>query len=603
MKHPGGLHSLRGKLNLLIIGIILVISAGLMSIAYYVFCQRVDDSYNERLQRAAEACSNNVDPYNVENIWNAITSEPFQEAYDRAKASGDESILRTWMDTQPSYFYLNNEDDEKETQAELTDEQAEEPENQEQTADDENMLTLYDDYEMIIDSLQAIKDYLGIDSAYLQIDIDGATYNIADPEENLFYLGTQEIPLEVFDAYEDNSRIPPTVYKSEFGWLCTAIEPICNFETGEAFAIAGVDINMTDIVKERYAFLTNSLIFVLLQTIIAIAVSMLLMDRIAVRPLRQLAEAATGFAAEDHVFTEDDVIQLNIRSRDEIGDLYREIQSMQSRIVSYTENLTRVTAEKERVSTELRTASQIQEAMLPHIFPPFPNRTEFDLYASMDPAKEVGGDFYDFFLIDEDHLALVIADVSDKGVPAALFMMSAKILINYRAQQGGSPAEILNAVNAEICKNNKSRMFVTVWLGILTLSTGALICTNAGHENPIIRGQDGVYRVLKDKHGMVLGALQRAKYTDYELQLQPGDAVFVYTDGVPEANNTAGEFYSMERLEKTLNTLGGCNPQGVLKGIRADVDAFAGDAQQFDDLTMLCLEYRGSKTVETTEEL
>ena len=603
MKHPGGLHSLRGKLNLLIIGIILVISAGLMSIAYYVFCQRVDDSYNERLQRAAEACSNNVDPYNVENIWNAITSEPFQEAYERAKAAGDESILRAWMDTQPSYFYLYNEDDEEETQAELTDEQAEEPENQEQTADDENMLTLYDDYEMIIDSLQAIKDYLGIDSAYLQIDIDGATYNIADPEENLFYLGTQEIPLEVFDAYEDNSSIPPTVYKSEFGWLCTAIEPIRDFETGEAFAIAGVDINMTDIVKERYAFLTNSLIFVLLQTVIAIAVSMLLMDRIAVRPLRQLAEAATGFAAEDHVFTEDDVIQLNIRSRDEIGDLYREIQSMQSRIVSYTENLTRITAEKERVSTELRTASQIQEAMLPHIFPPFPNRTEFDLYASMDPAKEVGGDFYDFFLIDEDHLALVIADVSDKGVPAALFMMSAKILINYRAQQGGSPAEILNAVNAEICKNNKSRMFVTVWLGILTLSTGALICTNAGHENPIIRGQDGVYRVLKDKHGMVLGALQRAKYTDYELQLQPGDAVFVYTDGVPEANNTAGEFYGMERLEKTLNTLGGCNPQGVLKGIRADVDAFAGDAQQFDDLTMLCLEYRGSKTVETTEEL
>jgi sigma-B regulation protein RsbU (phosphoserine phosphatase) len=289
------------------------------------------------------------------------------------------------------------------------------------------------------------------------------------------------------------------------------------------------------------------------------------------------------------------VIQLNLRTNDEISDLYHEIQSMESRIVDYTDHLTRVTAEKERVSTELRTASQIQESMLPHIFPAFPEREDFDLYASMTPAKEVGGDFYDFFLIDDSHLALLIADVSDKGVPAALFMMSAKILINYRAQEGGSPSEILNAVNAQICKNNKSKMFVTVWLGILDLNTGLLTCTNAGHEYPVLRGQDGRFRVFKDKHGLVLGAMARTRYRDYEIQMMPGDAIFVYTDGVPEANNTDGEFYGMERMEEALNQMADRDPKGILQGVKEDVETFTGEAMQFDDLTMLCLEYRGKQ--------
>ena len=231
--------------------------------------------------------------------------------------------------------------------------------------------------------------------------------------------------------------------------------------------------------------------------------------------------------------------------------------------------------------------------MLPNIFPAFPNRSEFDLYASMTPAKEVGGDFYDFFLIDDNHLAVLIADVSDKGVPAALFMMSSKILLNYRAQMGGTPSEILSAVNAQICQNNKSKMFVTVWLGILDLQTGVLSCANAGHEYPVIRGADGVFRLFKDKHGLVVGAMERSRYQDYEIRMQPGDAVFVYTDGVPEANNAAGEFYGIERMEATLNRISEHDPQSILLQMKADVDAFTGDAKQFDDVTMLCLEYKG----------
>ena len=243
--------------------------------------------------------------------------------------------------------------------------------------------------------------------------------------------------------------------------------------------------------------------------------------------------------------------------------------------------------------TELHMATDIQASMLPHIFPPYPERSEFSLYASMDPAREVGGDFYDFFLVDDDHLAVLIADVSDKGIPAALFMMSTKILINYRARQGGTPAEILTDINAQIARDNDSQMFVTIWMGILDVHTGILTCTNAGHEYPAVCGADGVFRIFRDKHGMCVGAMDNVRYRDYELRMDPGDKIFVYTDGVPDAINSAGEFYGLERLEAALNRLAGEDPEQVLQGIRTDVDAFTKGEGQFDDLTMLCFEYKG----------
>lgn len=243
--------------------------------------------------------------------------------------------------------------------------------------------------------------------------------------------------------------------------------------------------------------------------------------------------------------------------------------------------------------TELQMAAGIQESVIPHVFPPFPERKEFELYASMTPAREVGGDYYDFVMVDEDHLAVLIADVSDKGTPAALFMMSTKNLINYRTRQGGTPAEILTDVNAHVSRDNTANMFVTVWMGILDLKTGVLTCTNAGHENPAVCGPDGVFRIFPDKHGLVLGVMPKVKYRDYELKMAPGSKVFVYTDGVPDATNKAGERYGTDRLEAALNRTAGAGPEEILQRIHADVDAFVGRAKQFDDLTMLCLEYKG----------
>ena len=252
--------------------------------------------------------------------------------------------------------------------------------------------------------------------------------------------------------------------------------------------------------------------------------------------------------------------------------------------------------------TELNMGTEIQANTLPSVFPPFPDRHEFDIYASMTPAKEVGGDFYDFFLVDDDHLAIVIADVSGKGVPAALFMMSSKILINDHALIGGTPSEILERVNRAVYANNKAHMFVTVWLGILEISTGKLVTSSAGHEYPIIN-VNGKYEIFKDKHGLAIGAMPNSKYKDMEITLKSGDQIFVYTDGVAEATNANKQLFGTDRTVEALNNLPqGISQQEVLEGVKKAVDGFVKGAPQFDDLTMVGLRYFGNDVKENSEE-
>ena len=262
-------------------------------------------------------------------------------------------------------------------------------------------------------------------------------------------------------------------------------------------------------------------------------------------------------------------------------------------IMSKQKKLTETSA---RIGTELALAEKIQEDMLPNLFPAFPERSEFDLYASMNPAKEVGGDFYDFFMVDDDHLGLVIADVSGKGIPAAMFMMFSKNIIANNTMLGKSPAQALMDANNAICANNSEEMFVTVWLGVFEISTGKLIAANAGHEYPALMTPDGKFELYKDKHGLVIGGMEGAKYKDYEILLEPGAKLFVYTDGVPEATNSSEELFGTERLVEALNVMGDSKPKKLLEGIRCAVDDFVKEAEQFDDLTMLCLEYKGTET-------
>ena len=317
-----------------------------------------------------------------------------------------------------------------------------------------------------------------------------------------------------------------------------------------------------------------------------------------IKPVTKITEEASRFARENE--TAEKKLTDSIRGQDEIGVLAQSIDRMEEQITDYVRHLTAVTAEKERISTELNVARRIQADMLPSVFPAFPDHDDFDIFASMTPAKEVGGDFYDFFLVDEDHLAMVMADVSGKGVPAALFMVITKTLIKNRAQMGDSPADILYHVNNQLCDGNESDMFVTVWLAILELSTGKGIAANAGHEHPVLCRKGGRYELVVYRHSMAVAAMEDITFKEHGFELHPGDRIFVYTDGVPEATNAKNELFGTERMLEALNRDPSAAPEEQLKAVRESVDEFVGEAPQFDDMTMLGFCYNGPSGQEKT---
>ena len=568
--------SLAVKMNLVTTGMILLVAGGLLLISYIVQGRRVTAMYYNRVETAATNAADLVDPDLLRSFRDKVLSEEFSTVRDAALSAGNPDIVKNYLESQPSYYY-----------EELRSEEA----NSGEGIDHYESLAF--DYEVLSYDMRVARSGAVVTDVYIQYDKDGVTRNLVDPNEDFLYLGSIEEELPEFAAMEDNGYFPATVHKSRYGWLCSAYVPIKDTETGEAIAVVGADVDMNTIMQARKEFLVNSIIFVLLLTGLCILLNIFLIRRLAVDPLKKLTDAACGFAAVDREYTKDDIIHVDIKSNDEIGDLYHEIQEMQSRIVDYTGRMTTYAAEQSRIGTELELANRIQMSILPEVGPEIKDRKEFLLRASMTPAKEVGGDFYNFFLIDKDHLGLVMADVSGKGVPAALFMMASMILLKDLAVPGRKPSEILTQANNDICRNNKAKMFVTVWLGILEISTGLMTCASAGHEFPALRAEDKTFRLFKDPHGFVLGGMEDMKYKDYELKLSPGDALFVYTDGVPEANDAAGAFFGTDRMEEALNLAQPGHPKDILMKVRESVETFAGGAEQFDDMTMMCLEYCG----------
>lgn len=284
-----------------------------------------------------------------------------------------------------------------------------------------------------------------------------------------------------------------------------------------------------------------------------------------------------------------------IQTGDEIEHLSDSFRKMMEDITVYVEDLKVMTREKERVGAELNVAAQIQADMLPRVFPPFPDRKDFDIYASMKPAKGVGGDFYDFYLVDDNHLAVVIADVSGKGVPAALFMVIVKTLIKNHAQFGSEPADIFTIVNNQLCEGNEAGLFVTAWLGILTLSTGELKFVNAGHNPPLLFRGSGEFEYLKSPAGFVLAGIEDFRYTQSRLTLEPGAKLFLYTDGVTEAENSSQEQFGDKRLKEILNALDNPSAEGMIKGVKESLKQFTEQEEQFDDITMTALCYAGRR--------
>ncbi len=372
----------------------------------------------------------------------------------------------------------------------------------------------------------------------------------------------------------------------------TAMVPVRDTE-GRTQAILCVQRQMDAMTAVRDSYLKSVRLVLLSLVFVVIIGAWLLLNRLLILPIRKISDEAGRFAAES--VPAGQKLTESIRNSDEIGLLADSIDRMEDQIVSYVENLTRITAEKERLGTELDIARRIQETMLPLVFPPFPERKDFEIYATMNPAREVGGDFYDFFLVDSDHLGLVIADVSGKGIPAAMFMTITKKLIKERIMLGESPAEAFYNVNNQLCDGNETDMFVTVWLAVLNLSTGKGIAANAGHEHPAVCRAGENYKLSLYRHSLALAVMPGVSFREHSFELQPGDSIFVYTDGVPEATDSANNLFGTGRMLEALNLDPSAPPEKLLQTVAQSIDSFVGDAPQFDDITMLSLHYIGHK--------
>lgn len=385
-------------------------------------------------------------------------------------------------------------------------------------------------------------------------------------------------------------------YADDYGHMLNGYRVLFDSD-GNAVGLICVEIDINRINISVHRYIQSVIIIAVVLTAIIVLIYVLNTKHYLVDPLVNIAKSSDSFIKkmQNHAEPEELVFDaVEIKTKSELRLLADNVKRLADGVSVYMTNLKSVTAEKERIGTELSLATRIQADMLPSTYPAFPGRSEFDIYATMKPAKEVGGDFYDFFLVDNDHLCMVIADVSGKGIPAALFMMASKIIIANNAMLGKSPAQILADTNRAICSHNREEMFITVWVGILTISTGKLTAANAGHEYPAIRKPDGQFELYKDPHCFVVGGLEGAKYNEYELQLSPGTSIFLYTDGVTEAANEKYELYGTERLITSLNKNPEGKPKKILENMRNSVGAFVKEADQYDDLTMLCIEYIGN---------
>lgn len=408
----------------------------------------------------------------------------------------------------------------------------------------------------------------------------GDTYEYRDTERDyllpLFEQGKPSEEMIVGEIDEEYNVNPITAYA-----------PVKN-SNGETVAMVEGDMTVIHIRENMTKPISAILIVLLIGLLVLLVIVLFAVNKVIASPLEKLTQYISSY--KDGKFEGE---RLEYKGDDEIKWLQDSFEDMDRKMNDYIEALTTMTAENERIGTELNVATKIQADLLPKIVPEFPNKKELEIFATMTPAKEVGGDFYDFFLIGDNKFGMVMADVSGKGVPAALFMVIAKTLIKNQAANTKSPSEILEIVNNQLCENNASEMFVTCWLGILDIPTGHVDAVNAGHEYPSIMRANGDFELLQDKHGVVLAAMEDMGYKEYGFDLNPGDRLFVYTDGVPEATDAHEELFGTDRMLVALNKHKSENPEQLLISVKEEIDTFVGEAPQFDDITMLTLTYNG----------
>lgn len=396
---------------------------------------------------------------------------------------------------------------------------------------------------------------------------------------------------KIYDNFARNKGLDePTLTDNDYGYNYTGIAVVLD-DNGSAIAEVQYILDMADVKAYLRSFLLKMLGISFAIIAIGVAAYFAFTKKTVTTPIMKLARF-TQSITDTGVFEHQ---RIELKTGDEIEMLSDSVNYMLEKLEDYIENLSRVTAEKERIGAELDIATRIQASILPCIFPAFPDRREFNIFAAMTPAKEVGGDFYDFFMIDERHIAIVVADVSGKGVPAALFMVIGKTLIKDHSQSDRELGKLFADVNNLLCESNSEDLFITAFEGVLDLVTGEFNYVNAGHEMPFLL-QDGRFEAVRIKPGFVLAGIENMQYKAGTIMLHPGDKIFQYTDGVTEATNRENELFGMDRLSDSLNRVKDKAPKEIIESVKCDIDAFVGETPQFDDITMLCLDYRERMT-------
>ena len=537
-------------ISLGIVGLVLTIAISLFS--YATSKSYLEEMYAERVMTNSNAIAAMLDIEDVKTILTEGGDETpeYQKMYDlfnQLKKDGDITFLSLVVPDEDSVcFYIDA----------MVEEMGDDPANQ----------------------LPYGSDILYVDAA-----------NPDDPADMEKYI-------TIWERYRDNKGIDtPLVTDNDYGYNYTGVSVILD-ENGNAIAEIQYILDMSEVRAYLNSFLINMLLISFAIIGITIILYIFFVRKMVTKPVGKL----TAFTQEITKTGTFENQHIDIKTGDEIESLSQSFNFMLAELENYIANLSKVTAEKERIGAELDIAKHIQASMLPCIFPAFPERIEFDIYATMEPAKEVGGDFYDFFMVDDTHLAIVMADVSGKGVPAALFMVIGKTLIKDHTTPGRDLGKVFTEVNQLLCESNSEELFITAFEGVLDLVTGEFVYVNAGHEMPFICKAGGDFEPYKIRAGFVLAGMEGMKYRAGSTRLEPGDKIFQYTDGVTEATNLKNELYGMNRLGAILNKVKGGTPNDILPAIKKDIDEFVGDADQFDDITMLCLEYKAR--METNEE-
>ena len=581
--------SLKSKVILVVLLFTVILSTCTVMLSYLTYINSFQSYYESLAGSIAKSTATVVDNRQVEAVADEVL-KTYQRIYEETGSVPDyDAFSQEELEAYYSEFSYITEMPEYQELLELLS----------QLREDNGVVSLYLGYH----ELNTMKDLYLVDASAEESCIPGDYDDVEADQVEQLRAGNFDMP-----AYITNYP--------DYGWLCSASATIEN-EDGEVIGVALVDISMNEIMGDAQEFLRTLILLIAVVALLMAGLILLLVNRTIVIPINQVARAALQYVSDRRtsegrsastgvrrISTGEDgeersaISKLNIRTGDEIQALSEAIKTMELEINEYIQDLTTVTAEKERIGAELNVATQIQADMLPRIFPAFPEREEFDVYATMNPAKEVGGDFYDFFLVDDDHLAVVIADVSGKGVPAALFMVIAKTLIKNHAQNQEAPGTVFTQTNEQLCEGNDAGLFVTGWMGVLEISTGKFVYVNAGHNPPLLKRAGGTFEWLKSRPGFVLAGMEGVRYRENTLQLEPGDRLYLYTDGVTEATNSREELFGDERLQNALNEYMDLPVEQFLPKIKECIDAFVGDADQFDDITMLALDYQSKGETE-----